>query len=190
MRWIKTYEQYSLFVNLDDVIKNSKLVELDFESVFDTYDTDLEKLVDRPEFLKELNKNDLVATDIKYTKNLATLIKKPFKYVLLNVINNDPSTKVQNTKYILIQEDNLDKIRLFNVTKNLENFFNKLTNKIIKFTSDETGKKYIYVTYNGGKNWELQNTRDENNIFKKLLSLEEVLKIIKSTADLSISVTN
>jgi hypothetical protein len=192
MNWIKTFEEYNnkLYVNLKDLAKNSKLIELDFESVFDTFDTDLEHLLENPKFLKELNKNNLVATDIKNTKDFATLINKDFKYTLLNVIDKNPKNKIQQTKYILVQENGSDEIKLFDVTKDLKQFFNKLTNKIIKITDKNSGKTYIYVTYNGGKNWELQNTRDKTNIFKKILDLDELLKILNNVKNLKIKVTN
>jgi len=192
MNIIKTFEQYhnDLHIDLNELIKNSKLIELDFESVFNTFDTDLDHLLENPKFLKELNENDLVATDIKDTKDFATLADKDFKYVLLNVINDNPKNKMQKTKYILLQEESSDKIRLFDVTKNLKQFFNKLTNKIIKVTDKNSGKTYIYVTYNGGKNWELQNTRDKTNIFKKILDLDELLKILNNVKNLKIKVTN
>jgi hypothetical protein len=192
MNIIKTFEQYhnDLHIDLNVLIKNSKLIELDFESVFNTFNTDLNHLLENPKFLKELNKNDLVTTDIKNTKDFATLANKDFKYVLLNVINNDPKNKMQKTKYILLQEESSDKIRLFDVTKDLKQFFNKLTNKIIKIIDKNSGKTYIYVTYNGGKNWELQNTRDKTNIFKKILDLDELLKILNNVNNLKIKVTN
>lgn len=192
MKWIKTYEQFEpnelgLKMTFGEWIKASNLTELNYESIFNVYDTNLEKLVNRDDFLEDLVKRDLVATDLHDSKDIANLLDTDIKYAFINYADEE-NPNVQDPKYILIEHEN--KIRLFYNVEDLNRFHEKLSSRIIKVTDkSNTNKEYIYITSNAGTNWELQNVEDETEKFKKEIE-GETLVSMQRNGEIDIKITN
>lgn len=192
MKWIKTYEQFNpselgLKMTFDEWINASNLAELNFKSIFKSYDTDLEQLANDPNFLEDLSKRNLVATDLQSSKDLANLLDVEIKYIFINV-SDEKNPNVQEPKYILIEHN--DKIRLFYNVEDLNRFHEKLCSRIIKVTDPTNlSQHYVYMTSNAGTNWELQNMDDETDTFRKDMSGEMLVQMQKN-GTIEIKITN
>ena len=196
MQWIKSFQLFekieqdiklNLKISYDNLIKSSSLVELDYKSIFKTYQPDLETLVESPEFLADTLERDLVASQIHDSKKQSNLLDTEIKYVFLYSINDD-ETNIEEPVYILIQQQNKE-IKLYYTTEDLNRFHEKLSSRIIKVTVRHNNKEWIYVTNNAGVNWLLQNLENETDRFTKEMS-GEILTNLKNENKIKIEVTN
>lgn len=69
-------------------------------------------------------------------------------------------------------------IELYEINSDIRRFYDGLSTRTIEIY-DNKENNYIYITSNSGENWILKNVENENNIFKKNLSIEELKYIIK-----------
>jgi hypothetical protein len=119
----------------------------------------------------------LKKSNIQLSDDYQTFINKPCKWMFIYDIN---ANELEKPSYLLFQTWNsIDKkwenIKFFKVNSDSKKFYDKLTSKTIEI--DDNNKNYIYLTTNGN-NWELQNLDNEDEIYKKHITKEELQKII------------
>lgn len=192
MKWIKTFENFDanelgLKLSFNEWIKASNLAELNFESLFKNYDTDLEHLLNNPDFLEELSKRNLVAKEMHNSNEIAHLLDSNITFAFI-VFADKKNPNIQEPKYVLIQNED-EKIRLFYNVEDVNRFHEKLSSRIVRVKDISTNNEYIYMTSNGGMNWVLQNTEDETDRFKKEVSGETLIQLQKK-GDVEIKITN
>lgn len=192
MKWIKTFENFDanelgLKLSFEEWIKASNLAELNFESLFKTYDTDLEHLLNTPDFMEELSRRNLIVKELHNSKDIAHLLDTNIQFAFI-VFADKKNPNIQEPKYVLIQNEE-DKIRLFYNVEDVNRFHEKLSSRIIKVKEQSTTNEYIYMTSNGGMNWILQNTEDETDLFKKEISGETLIQM-QTNNKVEIKITN
>jgi hypothetical protein len=156
-------------VNLFDTFKLSKN---EFEDKLN-----LDLLTTNPNFIKNIRTNGFKKSNVTNSKDFETFLNKPCKFMLIHKIDLD---ELQNPDYIVFQSwnDSLsswEEPRLFKVTGNIKNFYDKLSSKVIEI--EDGGKNYIYNTTNGNE-WILQNPEDESEIYQKYFRKDDFQKMI------------
>jgi len=154
-------------ININDVLKDIKITD------------DLEILSSDPNFIEKLSFVGLKKSELQNTNDYDTFIKKKIYFVPIFDID---ANELMNPKFLLIQTFNetlnkLNPIKLFSINDDIKKFYDKLTSRVIEIFYDE--KNYIYKTGNSGNNWELQNIKEENDMFKKFINSEDLEKISK-----------
>lgn len=186
MRFLKSYKQFEeydeqigpdidlgLKISYQELLDSSNLVELDFESLFKAYDTDLENLVTGSDFLSEVATRDLVASQVFDTKEIANLLEEDIRYVFLYSKNDDE----QNIDPVYILIETPSEIKLYYTSEDLNRFHEKIANRVIKVKDlSDPNTTYIYGTSNAGVNWNLQNMTNQTEKFKKELYGETLMK--------------
>lgn len=200
MKFIKSFHSYKESIQID-----LKLIEIDINeslgvfydtimksigaeevNLFDTFELPKKEFEDRlnldilttnPEFIKKLTIKNLKKSNVTNSEDFETFLNKPCKFMLIHKIDLD---ELQNPDYIVFQSwnDNLsdwEEPRLFKVTGDIKNFYDKLSSKVIEIEDD--GKNYIYNTTNGNE-WILQNPEDENEIYRKYFRKDDFQKMI------------
>jgi hypothetical protein len=156
-------------VNLFDTFKLSKN---EFEDKLN-----LDLLTTNPNFIKNIRTNGFKKSNVTNSEDFETFLNKPCKFMLIHKIDLD---ELQNPDYIVFQSwnDSLsswEEPRLFKVTGNIKNFYDKLSSKVIEI--EDGGKNYIYNTTNGNE-WILQNPEDESEIYQKYFRKDDFQKMI------------
>lgn len=82
---------------------------------------------------------------------------------------------VIQTKYR--NKPNWESIKMYKVNDNIRNFYDKLSSRTIEITKG--GKNYIYRTSNAGNDWSLQNIQNRDNIYKDIMSNDEIRATLK-----------
>ena len=93
------------------------------------------------------------------------------------------SSELENPVYLLIElwDDNTmewTNVRLFKVNSDVKKFYDILSSKTVELFDGE--KNYIYKTSNTN-DWELQNLLDETTLFKRFLTSEELVDLLKNS---------
>ena len=96
---------------------------------------------------------------------------------------------MENPVFILFQTWNetlkeWDDVKLFKINGDVKKFYDKLTSKVIEITDGD--ENYIYQTSNGN-DWELQNLKNENDIYKRFFRKDELQKLL-SDRKVSVSI--
>jgi hypothetical protein len=200
MKFIKSYGEYKESIQID-----LKLTEIDINeslgvfydtimksigaeemNLFDTFELpksefsdklNLDVLTTNPKFIKNLTIKNLKKSNVTNSEDFETFLNKPCKFMLIHKIDLD---ELQNPDFIVFQSwnDNLsnwEEPRLFKVTGDIKNFYDKLSSKVIEI--EEDGKNYIYNTTNGNE-WILQNPEDETEIYQKYFRKDDFQKMI------------
>jgi hypothetical protein len=189
MKFIKKYTQFNESIQLDmskqnlsdllesltvwedNLLDSIKAEELDIIEVIGGIKTnDLEELSDNPKFIEKLSQVKLKKSELQSTIDYETFIKK--KITFLPIYDID-ANELMNPKFLFIQSLNkLNPIRLYRVNDDIKKFYDKLSSKTIEIVDKD--KNYIYKTGNSGNNWELQNIKDGDEVYKRFLSNQDL----------------
>ena len=168
----------SLVVWQDNLLDSIKAEEMNIEEVLqDIKSSDLEELSENPNFIEKLAQVKLKKGELQSTQDYETFIKKKIQFLPIYDID---ANELMNPLFLFIQSFNetlnkMDSIRLYRINDDIKKFYDKLTSKTIEIV--DNGKNYIYKTGNSGNNWELQNMNDENDIFKRFLTHQDLHEI-------------
>ena len=190
MKFLKGYNQYleslqidlstdiidlmeSLIIWHDVLLSSIGAEEIDLSKTLslENFDNlDLDYLSENIEFLNSLASIGLKKSPVQNTEDYETFLNKPCRFMLIYDIN---SNELQGAEYMLFQTYNetlnkwdLTKLYKMNVSGGnvQQRFFDKLTSRTIEITDGD--ENYIYTTSNGN-DWELQNLKKENDIYKR-----------------------
>jgi hypothetical protein len=201
MKFLKRYNQYleslqidlstdiidlmeSLIIWHDVLLSSIGAEEVDLVKTLslENFDNlDLDYLSENIEFLNSLASLGLKKSPVQNTEDFETFLNKPCRFMLIYDIN---SNELQGAEYMLFQTYN-ETLNKWNITKlykmnvggdNIQQrFFDKLTSRTIEITDGD--ENYIYTTSNGN-DWELQNLRKENDIYKRFFRKEDLQKLL------------
>lgn len=154
-----------------DIFSELKLGE-EFEK-----NLDIEYFNSNVEFLNSLSSLGLKKSAPHNTDDYETFINKPCKFMM---IYDQNANEIENPEYIIFQSWNetikeWDSAKLYKVTEDIKNFFDKLTSRTIELLDGDIN--YIYNTSNGN-DWQLQNSEKETDIYKKILRKEELQDLL------------
>ena len=209
MRVIKKYQEFkeSIFIDLGmlsvDILESMNIwhdvllsaISAEEKDIFDTFKLtkdfyngrlSLDFLSDNIEFINSLSSIALKKSQIQNTDDFQTFVNKPCKFMF---IYNSESNELENPVYILFQTWNetlkeWDDVKLFKINDDVKKFYDKLTSKVIEITDGD--ENYIYQTSNGN-DWELQNLKNENDIYKRFFRKDELQKLL-SDRKVSVSI--
>lgn len=148
----------------------------------------LDKLDDNIEFINSLSSLGLKKSDIKSSTDFENFLKIPCQFMF---IYNIGSSELENPVFIIFEtwdesKNDWNPCKLYEIKGNVDNFYRKLSSRTIEIKLD--GSKYIYKTSNGNE-WELQNSNQSNDVFKKTLRKEDLEKIVKDNKNIKIEST-
>ena len=209
MRVIKKYQEFkeSIFIDLGmlsvDILESMNIwhdvllsaISAEEKDIFDTLKLtkdfyngrlSLDLLSDNIEFINSLSSIALKKSQIQNTDDFQTFVNKPCKFMF---IYNSESNELENPVFILFQTWNetlkeWDDVKLFKINGDVKKFYDKLTSKVIEITDGD--ENYIYQTSNGN-DWELQNLKNENDIYKRFFRKDELQKLL-SDRKVSVSI--
>ena len=209
MRVIKKYQEFkeSIFIDLGmlsvDILESMNIwhdvllsaISAEEKDIFDTLKLtkdfyngrlSLDFLSDNIEFINSLSSIALKKSQIQNTDDFQTFVNKPCKFMF---IYNSESNELENPVFILLQTWNetlkeWDDVKLFKINGDVKKFYDKLTSKVIEITDGD--ENYIYQTSNGN-DWELQNLKNENDIYKRFFRKDELQKLL-SDRKVSVSI--
>ena len=193
MKYLKLYTHYikeSMTTNVDNLLDNIKNKKVDFYELnlsnSDYIHKPLEIIYNDTEFNKQLFNKDLKKGEIQSTTEIENFLRKDIDMNFFFLYSRD-NTTLNNPEFLLLQYYKNNKwypVEIYSIKGDVDIFYEKLTAKEIKLSKN--GKSYIYVTSNSGNNWELKNTNQKNNTFKKNLETPDIKKLIKNGAELKI----
>ena len=201
MKFLKGYNQYleslqidlstdiidlmeSLIIWHDVLLSSIGAEEIDLSKTLslENFDNlDLDYLSENIEFLNSLASIGLKKSPVQNTEDFETFLNKPCRFMLIYDIN---SNELQGAEYMLFQTYNetlnkwdLTKLYKMNVSGGnvQQRFFDKLTSRTIEITDGD--ENYIYTTSNGN-DWELQNLKKENDIYKRFFRKDDLQKLL------------
>ncbi len=200
MKYIKSYQKYKESIVIDtqllpiDILESMNIWHDALLSSIDAKEEDifnvlklpkdfyqdrltLDFLSDNIEFINSLTSLSLKKSAVQNTDDYQTFISKPCKWMFIYDIN---SNELEKPEYMIFQIwnetlKNWEDIKFFKVNSDSKRFYDKLTSKTIEI-SDGTDN-YIYATSNGN-DWELQNTEQESDEYRKFLRKEELQDIL------------
>jgi len=201
MKFLKGYNQYleslqidlstdiidlmeSLIIWHDLLLSSIGAEEVDLTKTLslENFDNlDLDYLSENIEFLNSLASLGLKKSPVQNTEDFETFLNKPCRFMLIYDIN---SNELQGAEFMLFQTYNetlikWDLTKLYKMNVSGENvqqrFFDKLTSRTIEITDGD--ENYIYTTSNGN-DWELQNLKKENDIYKRFFRKEDLQKLL------------
>lgn len=138
---------------------------------------DIDEMANDVDFVNSLISLGLKKTQVEETDNYETFVNKPCKFML---IYDQNANELENPEYIIFQTWNTtlkqwEEAKLYKLTGNINDFYNKLTSRTIEIVDDN--KNFIYTTSNGN-DWQLQDPRQANDVYKRILRKEEFEEII------------
>lgn len=138
---------------------------------------DIDEMANDVDFVNSLISLGLKKTQVEETDNYETFVNKPCKFML---IYDQNANELENPEYIMFQTWNTalkqwEEAKLYKLTGNINDFYNKLTSRTIEIVDDN--KNFIYTTSNGN-DWQLQDPRQANDVYKRILRKEEFEEII------------
>lgn len=164
-----------LEIDLDQLLSDLKLIEIDFSTYFETHKSNLESLIKSIDFMQDLKKRKLKSSQLFDTRESADLLNQNIQFIFLYSLETEADLDVP--VYLIVQRENGD-IKMYYTEEDISDFYNKLSSRIITITDSVNSQKWIYMTSNSGMNWSLQNTENENDIFKQELYGEELESIV------------
>lgn len=153
-----------------DIFKELTLSE-DFTNI------NIDFLNDNIDFVNTLSSLGLKKSAPQDTDDYETFLNKPCKFMF---IYDQNANELENPEYIIFQSWNetikkWESAKLYKVTEDIKNFFDKLTSRTIEILEGDIN--YIYTTSNGN-DWELQNLDSETDTYKRFFTKEEIQELI------------
>jgi hypothetical protein len=181
----------SIVVDSDELMSNVKASKETFEGDplnFDikSYPNDyrLEQLRNNSDFNKILDNNNLFISELSSTQDYDTFILDDIKYMLIHERADKKMNKLEKLGdpiYVIFQTKDMngnwtrDNIKIYRIEGNFNNFYKKLTSKTIEIRKD--GVQYIYGS--NGKNWILKNIQNKGDIFRDIMTNDDIKLILK-----------
>ena len=182
----------SIVTNSDELLKT-----IDAEKITDMFITfglnqedfqhniTIEDFFNNKEFERNLNKMNLKKSDdVTSSDENETYLPNSvdLKFFTVHEIN---SSVLEKPDYIFIQIDN-NPINCYKVNSSMKKFYDKLTNKTIEIKKGDDN--YIYVTSNGGSEWNLQKSEknQETDTFKEIMTKDDIKNVL---LDKKVSIT-
>jgi glutamate synthase domain-containing protein 1 len=201
---IRNYKQFLFesisFINIEileslvtSTDKLLKLIDAKEVNLFDTFklnrdnfdaDFDINFLYENKDFEKYLSKNELKKTELDSTEDFETFLEKTYDVRFFNIHGLEQS-ELEKPQYIILQskpkeEKKWNPVRCYTVNNEMRKFYDEMTSKTIELVNGDV--KFIYVTSNSGNDWALQNLEDKTNIYKDILTAEEIKRILLDAA--------
>jgi len=141
----------------------------------------LSDLYNNANFNKQIIKKKLKKGKLESTKDNQTLLSDNYILTFFFIYDKN-SIEIEEPKFILLQyydktKKQLSEIMVFKNHKNINDFYQKLTDSTIEITKGN--KTYIYNTSNSGNNWELRNANLVNGKFKDDLDIDQMNDLLK-----------
>lgn len=140
----------------------------------------IEQLADNTHFLNALENLSLKKEEPQTTTDSDTFLTRSLTFMGIYPIQ---VLEIQNPEYLMIQIGG-GPIKLYKVTGSIEDFYNKLTSKTVEISAGD--KKWIYKTSNSGNNWELQNKMNSSDVFKDVMTTQELEDSLNSNTKIEI----
>ena len=193
---IMNFTKFNESISVDDIMESMSVIENDLISSIsgeevDIYDTlklpkedfngkDLNFLSENIEFINSLSSLGLKKSTLQNTDDFESFLNVQVKFMFIYKSN---SSELENPVYLLIElwDDNKmewSNVRLFKVNSDVKKFYDILSSKTVELFDGE--KNYIYKTSNTN-DWELQNLLDETNLFKRFLTSEELVDLLRNS---------
>ena len=185
----------SIVTDSEALLKSINAEEVNLFKIFnlnvDSFEThvDIEHLYEDEEFNKQLKSLKYKKTNLEETEESETFIDKTID-IKFFLIHKEEQSELDQPDYIIYQskkrgEFKWENIKCYKVNEDMRNFYDKLTSKTVEISKGD--KKYIYLTSNGGVEWNLQNVNDEDEIFKRDMEDNDI-KAILVDEDISITI--
>lgn len=203
MKYLKKYDKFKesvivdlSFQNVEELLESlsvwydSLLSSINAEEVdiFDTFKLptedfkgklDLDFLEDNVEFINSLSSIALKKSAVNNSTDYETFLNKPCRFMF---IFNIESNELEQPVYLIFQvwHESLEKwddIKLYKINDNVQKFYDKLISKTVELIDGD--ENYIY-NITGSKEWVLQNTEKENDIYKKVFRKDEFQDLLSS----------
>jgi len=191
MKHLKLYEQFVSDVldkditrvdTILDKVKAKRVYMGDEIGVNSEKFNNIEDLIRSQEFLHKLDKKNLKKGNIEYTRECETFLEDNLDLKFFLIFDKDVP-EISEPRYMVIQSKpskyyKWNSIKMYELNKNIKNFYDMLTNKTIEII--DNGENYIYLTSNAGKDWTLQNIDSKTDIYKNILSDDEIKSIART----------
>jgi hypothetical protein len=203
MKYLKKYQIFkeSILIdlgvqNIQDLLESLNIwtdallnaIDAEEVDIFDTFKLpndmfsdklDLDYLNDNIEFINSLSSIALKKSEVKNSEDFQTFLNKPCKFMFLFDIN---SNELENPQFLLFQtwnetSKNWEDVKSYKVKDDVKRFYDKLTSRTIEIV--DADQNYIYQTSNGNE-WVLQNSDQENDIYKRVFRKEELQDLLKA----------
>lgn len=143
---------------------------------------DIDVLSKDADFLKKLDKKGFKKNNIEYSKDSETFLDKTMDIKFFLIFNKEDSELEPKPEYIVFQSrakgsTKWEPIKMYKVNENIRNFYDKLSSKTIEIKRGD--KNYIFKTSNAGNDWTLQNIQNKDNVFKDIMSNDEIKATLK-----------
>jgi hypothetical protein len=190
---IKKYSQYikeSMTTDVDGLLTSINDKKVDFYALHLSNDEFLgmpiETLYDNSEFNKQLFKEELKKGEMETTMDIENFLRKDIdmKFFFLYSRNE---TILNNPNFIILQYYKDNKwfpLEIYSIKGAIENFYEKLTAKVIELSLNNT--TYKYETSNSGNNWLLVDKNMKTDKFKENLNTNSIKELIRNGAKLRI----
>lgn len=193
MNHIKSFDSFynesnlpNIKIDIDEILEPLK----DKIDLFTTFEVDpdgfslksnISDLYNNANFNSKLNKKNMKKGKIESTKDNETLLDDNYILTFFFIYDKD-SIEIEEPKFILIQyydkiKRKLSDIMVFKNHKNINDFYEKLTDSTIEISKGN--KTYVYNTSNSGNNWELKNANLVKGKFKDDLDVDQMKDLLK-----------
>jgi hypothetical protein len=140
----------------------------------------IEQLADNSHFLSALEKLSLKKEEPQTTADSDTFLTSSLTFMGIYPIQ---VLEIQDPEYLLVQIGN-GPIKLYKVSGSIKDFYDKLTSKTVEITAGD--KKWIYKTSNSGNNWDLQGSEEPNDVFKDVMTTQELEDSLNSNTKIEV----
>lgn len=190
---IKKYLQYikeAITTDVDGLLDSINDKKVDFFTIHlsndDYMNKTIEFLYDDAKFNQQLFKDNLKKGEMESTMDIENFLRKDIDMKFFFLYSRD-ETILNNPNFLFLQYYKDDKwfpIEIYSIKGDVEDFYRKLTAKVIQLTLDNN--TYTYETSNSGNNWLLKNQNQNTEQFKKNLNTDSIKELIRSGAKLKI----
>jgi hypothetical protein len=190
---IKKYLQYikeAITTSIDGLLDSINDEKVDFFTINLSNDDYMNKTIDflynDERFNKQLFKDNLKKGEMESTMDIENFLRKDIdmKFFFLYSRNE---TILNNPNYLILQYYKNNKwypIEIYSIKSDIEDFYKKLTAKVIELTSDNN--TYTYETSNSGNNWLLRDKNIATDEFRENLETSDIQELIRSGVKLKI----
>lgn len=172
----------SIITDSESLLKTIDATEVDLSEIFGVSATheNIESLYNDQVFSKSLTDKGYSKSKIEYSKDYDTFLERTLDIKFFSIYetkrtNLDPTYLVFQHK--VKQEVKWSPVKMYKIGSDMRKFYDQLTTKTIELK--RAGANYIYITSNSGADWVLKNVESANDVFKKLLSNDDVKVILK-----------
>lgn len=185
----------SIVTDSEALLKSIEAEEVNLFRIFNLdesdYDPDIfiEDLYDDNDFNNTLYKRGFKKTNLESSEDSETFIEKTIDIKFFLIYDKD-KPEIAKPEYIVFQSKNRNEtkwndLKTYKVNQDMRNFYDKLSTKTVEIKKGD--KTYIFSTSNAGNDWQLKNSDDSNDIFKKMMKNDEIKAVLKD-ADVTITI--